>query len=128
MTKFIFPRRFVRYLLVGGLNTLFGFLAYTVFILLKFPTWAALLGGNVAGVTFNFFTIGGLVFLNLSLSRVPLFVLSYLFIYFINLELIGWITSFVHGRIAAQAVLALPMALLSYLILSNYVFRKMEAS
>ena len=124
----LLSKRFIRFLLVGGLNTLFGFLVYSTFILLHCPTWVALLGGNVAGVTFNFFTIGGLVFLNLSLSRVPLFVLSYLVIYFINLELIGSIAELVYGRIVAQAVLALPMAVLSYLILSNFVFVKKEQS
>lgn len=122
----LLSKRFIRFLLVGGLNTLFGFLVYSAFILLHCPTWLALIGGNVAGVVFNFFTIGGLVFLNLSLSRVPLFVLSYVVIYFVNLELIGWIAGLVHGRIMAQAVLVLPMALLSYFILSTYVFRKTD--
>lgn len=126
MKQRLLSKRFVRFLLVGGLNTLFGFLVYSAFILLHCPTWLALIGGNVAGVVFNFFTIGGLVFLNLSLSRVPLFVLSYVVIYFVNLDLIGWIAGLVHGRIMAQAVLVLPMALLSYFILSTYVFRKTD--
>lgn len=124
MHKHLISRRFIRYLLVGGLNTLFGFLAYTAFILLDLPTWAALLAGNVAGVIFNFFTIGGMVFSDLSFSRVPLFVLCYVTIYFINLELIGWVAAFAGGRIVAQAILALPMAALSYLLLGKYVFRK----
>ncbi|HET7175767.1 MAG TPA: GtrA family protein [Gammaproteobacteria bacterium] len=126
MKHYLLSKRFVRYLLVGGLNTLFGFLVYSTFILLHCSTWLALIGGNVAGVVFNFFTIGGLVFLNLSPSRVPLFVLSYVVIYFVNLELIGWVAGLVHGRIMAQAVLVLPMALLSYLILSTYVFKKAD--
>lgn len=117
--------RFIRYLLVGGLNTLFGFLAYSTFIALRLPTWAALLAGNVAGMTFNFFTVGGMVFLDLSLTRVPSFILCYLTIYFINLELIGWVSTLAGGRIVAQAILALPMAALSYLILSSFVFRKL---
>lgn len=124
LSRIPISRRFIRYLFVGGLNTVFGFLAYSVFILMKLPTWVALLGGNIAGVVFNFFTIGGIVFLNLSVSRAPLFALSYAVIYFINLELLGWITAWVHGRIVAQAILTLPMALLSYLILRSYVFGK----
>lgn len=124
MKKYLPSRQFVRYLFVGGLNTLFGFLAYSGFILLDLPTWAALLGGNVAGIVFNFFTIGGIVFSDLSLARFPLFLLFYAVIYLINLELIGWVAAVVHGRIAAQAILVLPMAILSYLILRNYVFGK----
>lgn len=122
--KAVLSHRFVRYLLVGGLNTLFGLLAYSVFIYFDSPTWVALLGGNVAGVAFNFFTIGGIVFSDLSPYRMPLFVLCYCVIYFINLELIGWLVAFVHGRIVAQAILALPMAALSYLILSNFVYAR----
>ncbi len=128
MKEYLLSKRFIRYLLVGGLNTLFGFLAYSALIFLGLPTWGALLGGNVAGVTFNFFTVGGIVFSDLSPARLPLFVTAYVAIYLVNLELIGWITPLVHGRIAAQAVLALPMAALSFLILSNYVFHRAGAS
>jgi putative flippase GtrA len=120
----IVSRRFIRFLLVGGLNTLFGFLAYSAFIALGLPTWAALLAGNLAGIAFNFFTIGGMVFWNLSLSRVPPFVLCYLVIYLINLGLIDWTSALVGGRILAQAILALPMAVVAYLILRSFVFGK----
>jgi|SRR6185312_1584487 len=120
----LLSRRFIRYLFVGCLNTLFGFLVYSALVFLNLPTWAALLGGNIAGIAFNFLTIGGIVFLDLSPARIPLFVLSYGAIYLINLELIGLLQTWVRGRIAAQAVLVLPMALLSYLILSKYVFAK----
>lgn len=128
MKQRLLSKRFVRFLLVGGLNTLFGFLVYSAFILLHSPTWLALLGGNVAGVVFNFFTIGGLVFLNLSVSRAPMFVLAYAVIYFVNLELIGWISAIAHSRIVAQAILVLPMAMLSYFILRNYVYGNNAAS
>jgi putative flippase GtrA len=125
-------KQVIRFILVGGLNTLFGFLVYSGFILLDSPTWVALLGSNVAGIIFNFFTIGGMVFFDLSPMRFPLFVLSYTAVYVINLELIdlviaishGRIAAMEHGRIVAQAILVLPMAVLSYLILRNYVFRK----
>lgn len=123
----ILSRRFIRFLFVGALNTLFGFLVYSALVFLDLPTWAALLGGNIAGVAFNFLTIGGIVFLDLSPARIPLFVLSYGAIYLVNLELIGLLQDWVHGRIAAQAVLVLPMALLSYFILSRYVFAKARA-
>jgi putative flippase GtrA len=120
----VLSRRFIRFLLVGGLNTLFGFLAYSLFVLLGLPTWAALLAGNVSGIAFNFFTIGGMVFWDLSLARVPPFVLCYLLIYLINLGLIDWISAIAGGRILAQAILAFPMAAVSYLILRSFVFGK----
>ncbi len=124
MKRHLPSRQFIRYLLVGCLNTLFGFLAYSGFVLLDLPTWIALLAGNVVGIVFNFFTIGGMVFFDLSPARFPLFVLSYAVIYFINLELIGLVSTLVHGRIAAQAILVLPLAMLSYLIMRRFVFGK----
>jgi len=128
MIKYLLSNRFARYLIVGGLNTLFGFFVYSMLIILDLPTWVALLVGNAVGIAFNFFTTGGMVFRDLSLYRAPLFVLCYLAIYFVNLELIDWMIPVTGGRIAAQAILALPMALLSYLMLANIVYRKKNSS
>lgn len=116
-------RRFGKFLLVGGLNTLFGFAVYAAFVLLHCPAWLALLGGNVAGVLFNFFTTGRFVFLDLSTSRLPGFVAVYFFAYYTNLVLIGWVNHFVNNLILSQAILAPFMAALSFLLLSRLVFR-----
>ncbi|MGO4502334.1 MULTISPECIES: GtrA family protein [unclassified Dyella] len=116
-------KRFGKFLLVGGLNTLFGFAVYTAFVLLHSPAWLALLGGNVAGVLFNFFTTGRFVFLDLSTARLPGFVAVYVFTYYTNLELIGWVNHFIKNLILSQACLAPFMAALSYLLLSRLVFR-----
>ena len=128
MIKYLLAKRFVRYLVMGGLNTLFGFVIYGAFVFLNMPTWAALLGGNLAGIVFNFFTMGGIVFKDLSIYRMPLFVLCYLVVYLINLESIAWMTPITGGRVTAQAVLALPMAVFSYLLLANLVFRKQNGA
>jgi putative flippase GtrA len=117
-------KRFARFLLVGGLNTLFGFVAYSAFVLLHSPPWLALLGGNIAGMLFNFFTTGHFVFLDLSASRLPRFVAAYLFVYGLNLVLIGRLTALTHSLIVSQACLAPVMAVVSYVLLSRLVFRK----
>lgn len=114
--------RFLRFLLVGGANTLFGLAVYALSVLAQAPVWLALLIGVIAGATFNFVTTGGYVFRDLSLGRVPLFALSYLLIYGINLSLLNWILSWLNGAILAQAILVLPMSILSYTLMGRFVF------
>jgi putative flippase GtrA len=123
LTRKIFDPQFIRFLLVGGLNTLFGFTIFSAIIYFGGQTWHALLGGNLSGIAFNFLTIGGAVFRDLGAQRIPRFIVAYLGLFVINYEcirlLIGICTFSV---IAAQAVLTLPLAILSYLIMSKFVF------
>jgi putative flippase GtrA len=114
--------RFPRFLAVGALNTLFGLIVYAGLITLGMPIWLALVGGNVTGVIFNFFTTGGMVFRDLSLARVPRFALVYLVVYFSNLSLIHLLTRLLGHPIVAQVLLAPPMAVAAYLGLTNFVY------
>lgn len=114
--------RFVRFLFVGGLNTIFGFTVYSLFALSELPTWAVLVTSNLAGIAFNFFTTGGLVFRDLSISRVPRFLFCYGVIFVIYLELIQWLSPIFGGRIWAMAIIVLPMAVLTYFMQLWFVF------
>jgi putative flippase GtrA len=112
----------MRFLIVGGLNTLFGFTVYSLLALTDLSTWIVLMISNVAGIAFNFVTTGGLVFRNMSLPIVPRFLISYGVIFFIYLGLIQWLSPVCGGRIMAMAVIVLPMVVLTYLIQSRFVF------
>jgi putative flippase GtrA len=114
--------RFVRFLIAGGLNTLFGFVVFSLLALSGLSTWIVLIVSNLAGIAFNFITTGGLVFRDMSLARVPRFLVCYGAIYFIYLELIQWLSPAFGGRIWAMAIIVLPMALLTYFMLSWFVF------
>ena len=115
-------QRFIRFLLAGGLNTLFGFSVYSAAIWADLPVWAALLAANVTGVAFNFVTTGGYAFRRLLLAHFPRFLAAYLSCFIINWGLIRWLAHGVPNAIVAQAILTLPMAVLSYLIMSRWVF------
>lgn len=114
--------RFVRFLAAGGINTLFGFAVYSVFIVAGMEVWFALLAGMLLGTVFNFFTTGGYAFRELAFSRFPRFVICYLLIYGINFMLIGLISGWLNDKILSQAILVLPMALLSYCLMLRFVF------
>lgn len=116
--------RFIRFLLAGGINALFGFAAYSIFIIAGMPVWFALLAGMLLGTIFNFFTTGGYVFRELSVRRFPRFVICYLLIYGINFMLIELISVWLNNKILSQAIFIFPMALLSYFLMVQFVFSK----
>ncbi|MCY1165166.1 GtrA-like protein [compost metagenome] len=114
--------RFARFLLAGGVNTLFGFAVYSGTILAGGPIWLALLAGILAGIAFNFLTTGGYVFRDLSSRRFPRFLLAYLLIYLVNLGLIALLSRWIIHPILAQAIITAPIAIASYLLMARFVF------
>lgn len=115
-------KRFLRFLISGGVNTLFGFAIYSVFILSGAAVWLALISGTVIGALFNFFTTSGFVFRELSIARVPRFLLCYALVYAINLQALYWLSSWLSDEIVSQAILVLPIAAVSYFLMKRFVF------
>jgi putative flippase GtrA len=111
-----------RFVVAGVANTAFGFIVYSAAILAGAPVWAALLAGVVAGVVFNYVTIGGYAFRQLSWRNFPLFVLCYAAVYLTNLGLIELLSRSGLGVIVAQAIVTVPLAVLSYLMMRFLVF------
>jgi putative flippase GtrA len=116
-------RRVVRFLGVGVLNSAFGFLVFSAVVWLGQGVVMALIAGNAAGLVFNFFSTGGLVFRTLALHRLPKFVACYVSMLLVNYALIEVLTPLHNSQIVAQAVLTLPMAGLSYVIMTFWVYK-----
>lgn len=114
--------QFIRFLIAGGVNTIFGFSVYSACIVYGMALWLALLAGMLSGTVFNFFTTGGYVFRELSISRFPRFVVCYLSVYGINFMLMELISKWISSKILSQAMLTLPLALLSYFLMARFVF------
>lgn len=112
----------MRFLIAGGVNTLFGFAVYSLSIVAGMAVWLALLVGMLLGTVFNFFTTGGYVFRELSPARFPRFVICYLLVYGINFMLIELVATWLSSKILTQAILVFPMALLSYFLMARFVF------
>jgi putative flippase GtrA len=111
-----------RFIAAGVLNTLFGWLIYSTTILLGAQPWFALIIGIVFGIAFNFVTLGGYVFRNLVKEKIPKFVAAYACIYLINLVLLRLLKPWVESAIWGQLILSLPIAVVSYLLQSKFVF------
>ncbi|HEX8534124.1 MAG TPA: GtrA family protein [Allosphingosinicella sp.] len=70
-------RRFVRFLFVGGLNTLVGYAIFAALILIGLSVTAAVIVGTVLGVLFNFVSTGRIVFGSKAGRLLPRFIAVY---------------------------------------------------
>lgn len=114
--------KLIRFIIAGVVNTLFGWLIYSLFILINVEPWLALIISTVVGILFNFITIGGYAFKNLKISKLPLFILSYIIVYLINILLIYLLKIYIPNLIVLQLLLTPILALISYFLLSKKVF------
>jgi putative flippase GtrA len=111
-------------MLAGAINTLFGYAVYSLGIILGAQVWLALLAGMLLGSVFNFLTTGGYAFRQLSRQRYPRFVVCYLVVYGINLLLIDAMSLWTTDKLVSQAILLVPLAMLSYALMVRLVFAK----
>lgn len=116
-------RRFFKFLVVGGLNTLVGYGLFAALILLGLPTAAAAIVGTVLGLLFNFVSTGGVVFKNRAGRLLPRFVAVYVVQIGINVAALHALeTAGLHPLIAGALVLP-PLAIFTYFMLRRFVFR-----
>jgi putative flippase GtrA len=114
--------KYTRFILVGGLNTLFG---YLVFVGLTGLGWRDIITvpvAMVASITFNFVTYGKLVFESLDRHSLPRFVIGYLGLYVCNVAGLRTLARMGLGAYLAQAALIVPIAVLSFVINDRWVF------
>jgi putative flippase GtrA len=120
--------RIVRFLGVGLLNTGFGYLCYTLFVLGGAPLWLAVSGSTALAFLFNFLSYGGLVFDGISRASLPRFLLFYIALGGLNFVLLRLLSSFGLGPLVAQAVLLPVLAIVGYLGMRGFVFRDVGRS
>jgi len=70
-------RQFLRFSVVGVVNTAFGYGIYGLLLWLGVSLPLSLLGATVLGILFNFLTTGHLVFRDFAWDRLPRFIAAY---------------------------------------------------
>jgi putative flippase GtrA len=111
-----------RFIIIGVINTLFGFLLFSISILYGATTWFALIISTSFGTIFNFITTGKYVFMKLNVSQFPSFFICYIIIYFINYLLIEILFQWIGSKIFSQFILIPPIAIFSYILMNRVVF------
>jgi len=115
-------KHFLRYLIIGGLNTLFGYSAFAGLLYLGLHYALASFFATCAGILFNFNTTGRLVFKNNNSKLLLKFLLVYALLYLINVSLLKLMVLFSINLYLGSAVTLLPMALFAYLLNKKLVF------
>lgn len=114
--------KLVRFFLVSGLNTVFGYglFALLIFVGVAYPL--ASLISTIAGILFNFKTIGILVFKNHNNILIFKFFAVYGITYLCNL---GGLALFKHFEVSLYcggAILLIPVGLLAFILNKIFVF------
>lgn len=115
---------FLRYILVGAVNTLFGYsiLALLIFVGLQYSV--ALLIATVAGVVFNFRTFGAFVFGNRDWLRIGKFFVVYGVLYVLNLFAVFGLLHISNNIYIASALAMCISAIVGYLFNRRFVYEK----
>lgn len=115
-------RQFIRFLVIGGINTLFGYGVFASFLFVGFHYAIAALMGTLLGVLFNFVTTGRLVFNNRNNYLIFKFVITYGIVYGLNLLGLKVFNLFRVSNYLAGAILILPTAVIAFLLNKKWVF------
>lgn len=114
--------QFVRFLLVGVINTLFGYGCFALFLYVGLHYTLALFLATILGVLFNFKSIGALVFKSHDNRLIFRFIGSYIAVYFVNVVGIKAFSYFGVTPYVSGAILIFPMAILAYMLNKRFVF------
>lgn len=118
-------RNIAGFLGVGILNTVVGYSIYAILLLLNVTYLGSLLIATIAGIIFNYFSIGRLVFQKKGgLSIFLKFIAAYGIVYLVNACMLGMaIGYFQIGPYIAQALCIPPSVLISWLLMNYWVYK-----
>lgn len=113
---------FIRFLIVGLLNTLFGYGVFVVVVALGAGIGLALVVSTILGVLFNFQTTRRLVFRSKAAGLLGRFVAVYGVSLAINYLALRALAQTGLPAWIAQGILILPLALLTFVLQRQFVF------
>ena len=115
----------IKYIIIGGVNTCFGYGVYWSLLQLDFNFAFAALLSSVLGVIFNFFTFGQLVFESKNdTNTFYKFVCVYGFRYLVSISGIALLHSYGMSYEIAGALIIILTAIIGFFLHKNIVFKK----
>lgn len=113
---------FLRFLIVGAVNTLFGYSVFAVSILAGLNYVLAAFVSTVLGILFNFKTTGVIVFKSHDNGLVLRFFAVYGVTYVISVFVLKVFKTMGVNVLVTAAFATLPMAFLSFVLMKRFVF------
>jgi putative flippase GtrA len=122
-TRRVFDAQFLRFAVVGMLNTAFGYGVYALMLRVGLGYAAASAVATMVGVLFNFKTTGVLVFDSQDNRLILQFIAVYVIVYCVNLTGLWLLNRAGVDSYTAGLVTLLPAATLAYVLNKVFVFR-----
>lgn len=122
MGAFFNKYQFLLFLLIGCLNTLFGYGVFCVFIWAGCHYAIAILLATFFGIFFNFKTIGTLVFKNRDNRLIVRFFLVYVVLYCLNIVIIHSEALMINNMYLRGLIAIMLTSILSYFLNKKLVF------
>ena len=121
--KYNIDWKFIKFLFVGGINTLFAYTVYAFSLFFGCHYTLATLVSNVLGVLFNFKTTGCIVFKNNENEKIFKFVFVYVFMYFLTIIELKMFSIFgFENMYLNYAIIVLPNAFITFSLMKKFVF------
>jgi putative flippase GtrA len=123
--KFFDPK-LINFLVAGVLNTIFGYSVYAGLLYIEAPYLIALFIATVAGVIFNYFSFGRMVFQGKnSWLAFGKFIIAYAIIYGVNAVFLQTLTNkFLLSPYLGQMICIPLSVILSWVLMSYWVYKK----
>ncbi|RDH40958.1 MAG: GtrA family protein [Candidatus Aquirickettsiella gammari] len=109
-------KQFIRFLLVGCINTFFGYSIYVLLIFMGARYFLASFLATCLGMVFNFVTTGRIVFANNSFSIFFKFILVYMFLYGLNVGFIKVISLYTINFYLSGFVATVPISCIAFFL------------
>jgi putative flippase GtrA len=116
--------RFFRFLVVGGVNTALNYGVYALLLFVGLGYVLAVTVSFIIGLVINFKTNARLVFDHKGNRSFLPYVLTWLALYFANVQAIGWLVRNGVNSYLAGAVMVPPIAIAAFLAFKYVVFRR----
>jgi putative flippase GtrA len=114
----------IRFILVGMVNTIFGYSCYAFFLFIGMHYSIAVFFATILGVFFNFKTFGKFVFKVDKNVLIFKFIVVYFVIYFVNVFAIKIFTFLGYDLYVSGVFSIIIVAVCSYILNKNIVFNK----
>ena len=117
-------KQIVNFLIVGIVNTIFGYSVYAILISQGFNYVISVLLATIMGILFNFKTIGKFVFQSHDNSLILKFFFVYFIVFIVNISIIKLFKINGLNDYLSGAIAIVPSAIISFILNKVYVFKR----
>lgn len=117
-------KQIISFILIGIINTVFGYSAYALFIYLGLNYILAVLMATIFGVLFNFKTIGKFVFGSSHNGLISRFIFVYTIVFTINIIIIKILKNFGLNDYISGLLAIAPASVASFILNKYFVFER----